>query len=366
MIQAMFSPFQFIPRWLRLVVVAVFWGAAATSLAAGSDVTKRLRVLAWPGYADAEIVKSFEQRHGAHVELTVIDSDAVLWQKLSANQGGDFDVFAVNTAELQRYIDARLAQPVEPKRIANTRRQLPRFRDLSAIPGLVRKDAAGAKAYGIPYTYAAMGLIYDRRQIASPPQSIAALWDPTFRGKVIAYDGGTHNFSLAAQYMGATSLFRLTDAQWPRAVDELIALRRNALGFYHQPEESVRLFQRHNAALMFANYGMQQVHLLKAVGADIGYVIPREGALAWLDCWVIARGAADSTLAHDWINHVLEDQASEFLVKRQGLANTITDAATDQAGDRLRWLEPVEDVTRRELLWDRIRSGSRAAHVLAP
>ncbi|PLX72710.1 MAG: spermidine/putrescine ABC transporter substrate-binding protein, partial [Azoarcus sp.] len=33
-----------------------------------------LRVLAWPGYADPDVVKVFEQRTGSRVEVTVIDS----------------------------------------------------------------------------------------------------------------------------------------------------------------------------------------------------------------------------------------------------------------------------------------------------
>jgi len=59
-----------------------------------------LRVLAWPGYADSDVVKTFEQRTRSKVEVTIIDSDDVLWQKVSQNNAGNFDVFAVNTAEL--------------------------------------------------------------------------------------------------------------------------------------------------------------------------------------------------------------------------------------------------------------------------
>ena len=103
-------------------------------------------------------VQAFEQRTGSKVEVTLVGSDEALWQKINARNGADFDVFAVNTAELQRYIEARLVQPMDPAAIPNTRRQLPRFRDLGTISGLVHDG----KTYGIPYTYAEMGLIYDR------------------------------------------------------------------------------------------------------------------------------------------------------------------------------------------------------------
>jgi len=345
-------------------LMAAVLGLALTSTAAVAAPV--LRVLAWPGYAEPEVVRDFEARMGARVELTVIDSDESMWQKLSAHQGADFDVFAVNTAELQRYIQARLVKPVDPARIPNAAKQLPRFRQRNAIAGLVHLEAGVPQTYAIPFTYSEMGLIYDRRQISVPPTSIAALWDPRLQGKVIVYSGGTHNFSLAAQKLGAASPFKIETALWPRTVDTLIDLRRNVLGFYNQPDESVRLFKRHNAALMYANYGTQQLHLLKSQGIDAGYVIPREGALAWLDCWAMTRGVRDPALAHAWIDQLLGEQASRLLAERQGLASTTAESDSSKPGVRLLWLEPVEDASRREALWARIRSGDRASRVLAP
>ena len=321
-----------------------------------------LRVLTWQGYADADVVKEFERRHGVRVEVTQIDSDTALWQRLMASGGEDFDVFAVNTAELQRYIAAGIAQPINPAAIPNIARQLPRFRDVAAIPGLMH----GGRLYGIPYTYAEMGLIYDRAQFARPPDSIAALWDPRLQGKVLAYNGGTHNFSLARLSLGAATPFRIAPGGWGEAVQRLIELRRNVLAFYSQPDESVALFRSHRVALLFANYGRQQLQLLRAAGVDVGYVIPRDGTLAWLDCWVVARGAQERKLVDAWLDYMLEPQVSGLLVSRQGLGNTISEAPGERAPSKLSWLEPVEDVGRREKLWARIISGDRVGRVLAP
>lgn len=354
-------------RWapVRLVLL-LLWGMILGLQAgishAGEVIAapQVLRVLAWPGYADADVVQRFEQRMGAHVELTLVSSDDVLWQKISKDRGANFDVFATNTAELQRYIDQSLALPVAPEAIPNTRHQLPRFNNLKSVAGITRQGAV----YGIPYAYAEMGLIYDRNQISEAPDSITALWDARYRGKVLAYNGASHNFSLAAQVLGKPSPFKLVTDDWPQAVASLVALRRNVLGFYTLPEESVELFQRHRAALLFANYGTQQLQLLREAGANVGYVIPREGALAWLDCWVIARGVKNPALASAWINYTLERDVSQLLASRHGLSSTVATGADAQS--RLLWLEAVEDVERRSRLWERIMSGDSVGKVLAP
>jgi len=337
-------------------------GWALISLALGAQAQGTLRVLAWPGYADPDVVRAFEQRSGARVEVTTIESDDVMWQKLSANRAEDFDVFAVNTAELQRYIRADLVVPIDTRAVPNTARQLPRFRNLKGIPGLTQ----GNRVYAIPYTYSEMGLIYDRQQVKEPPTTLRALWEPRYQGKVLLYNGSTHNFSLAAMAMGDRTPFYLDEREWPAAVEQLIALRRNAMGYYGQPEESVEMFMAGHAALMFANYGSQQLQLLKSAGADVGYAIAREGALAWLDCWAITRGAKDLGLAQAWINFFLEPLAGNALLTRQGLANTTSESPYLRPQDKLKWLEPVENVDRRSRLWDRILAGDRASKVLAP
>lgn len=312
-----------------------------------------LRVLAWPGYADPDLVTIFEKRHGVSVEVTFVDSDDELWAKVNGSNGADFDLFAVNTAELQRYIDTGLSIPVRIRNIPNRSKQLPRFQDLASIPGLTRDG----KVYAIPYTYSAMGLIYNRKLVHSPPTSMRAMWDPSYRGKVLAFDTSNHNFSIAALAFGLGDPFRLDQRSFGEVVRKLIALRRNVRAFYGTPEEVVEMFQGNDIALIFANYGTQQVKQLRAAGADIGYVIPDEGALAWLDCWSIARGAKDRDLAEAWIDHTLDRSVSLALTQRQGLANTITRPESRSEGDKIIWLQPLEDYQRRERVWQRIRAG---------
>ena len=326
--------------------------ALACLLAPPLQAEETLRILTWPGYADSDLVQEFAERYGVKVNVSLISSDDSLREKLSVNQGGNYDVFAANTAEIQHYIDQQLVQPLQASAIPNTKRQLWRFRNLQSIPGITQ----GATTYAIPYTYAEMGLIYDRQQFSSPPDSLASLWDPHYRGKVLAYDGSSHNYSIARLLQGGAP-FQIAEQDFPAVNAKLIELRRNVLTFYSLPEESVSLFREQKIALLYANYGRQQLKLLQDAGADVGYVIPKEGALAWLDCWAISRGAKNLQLAQHWINFTLEPRVSRELSRRQGLANTLEAPAESSNLDKIVWLEPVEDAARRAHLWTRIRSG---------
>ncbi|RBB36166.1 spermidine/putrescine ABC transporter substrate-binding protein [Burkholderia reimsis] len=345
-------------RRLLIILTAGLLAAALPVLAASPETVNDnvLRVLAWPGYADSDVVSAFEAQFHVRVEVTFVDSDEALWTRMHSAAPPPYDVLAANTAEIQRYAHERLLAPIDLSRIPNRRRQLPNFQQLATIDGLVEEGAA----YAIPFTYSSMGLIYDRKQVSAVPRSMRELWNPRYRGKVLDFNSAQHNFSFTALALGYPDPFRLSPAQTLAVAHKLIDLRRNLLTYYTLPEEATALFVQHRAALMFGNYGTQQVELLRRAGADVGYVIPDEGALAWLDCWAVTRGVQHPELAFAWINYMLEPAIGALLTERQGLANTFAPPpGLDTGHQHLVWLQPVEDIARRESLWSRIVSGDR-------
>jgi putative spermidine/putrescine transport system substrate-binding protein len=341
--------------FLTLLINAAICASLLSSapVAAAGNV---LRVLAWPGYADADVVKTFETRYNAKVEVTWVDSDEALWAQMHAQDTPPFDVLAANTAEIERYTRANLLAPLDLTSLPNTKKQLARFQARSSIEGLT----SAGQVYAIPFTYSSMGLIYDRKQFAVVPRSMRELWNPRYRGKVLDFNSAQHNFSFTALALGYPHPFQLDATQMRVIARKLVDLRRNLLTYYTVPEEATAYFVQHKVALMFGNYGTQQVESLRRAGADVGYVIPDEGALAWLDCWAMTRSARDRELALAWINYMIEPDVSALLTQRQGLANTLTAPAEGNDQAHIVWIGPVEDIQRREELWTRIVSGDRS------
>jgi putative spermidine/putrescine transport system substrate-binding protein len=327
-------------------------GLVLSISAAMASAKEVLRILTWPGYAEPEQVKLFEKRFDVTLDISYVGADDELWQRASRNQGRNFDLIALNTATLQRFIDQNLLQAIDVSQIPNLKRQLPRFRNIAAIS---RDD----KVFAVPYAHSAMGLIFNKKLVKTPPTSMSELWNPAYKDKVLAYDGSAHNFSLAAMQLGFRDPFSLNQKEMVASVSKLVELRRNVLKFYKTPEEVVEIYRESPIALIYANYGEQQVSMLRKAGADIGYVIPKEGALAWLDCWAIMSGASNPELAHEWINFTLGKEMSRQLTVGQGLANTVQESNYIQAGDKIIWIEPVENAAERASLWSRITSGHK-------
>ena len=316
---------------------------------------EELRILAWQGYADDDWVAQFEQETGAKVSVVYAQTDDEIWSKMKGSEGEDFDLFAVNTSELQRYIDAGIAVPHDLGQLPNQQKTLPQFRDLATVRGVTRDS----KVYGIPFAFDSIGLIYDTTKVKTPPDSMQALWDPAYKGKILLYDASAHNFSFAALAEGIENPFDLTDAQLGEIKQKLIELQGNALSYYQSADEALQIYKDNDVALIFANFGQQQLKLMQAAGAPVAYVVPKEGALAWLDTWALSKGAKNPELAEKWVNFVLQEKISDALTQRNGFGNTVTPLATAGSNDKFVWLLPVENFQKRNDLWNEIKAAAQ-------
>lgn len=329
-------------------------GAAA--LAAGLWVSaasaETLRVLAWEGYSDPDWVKDFTKDTGIDVDVVFVGSDDEIWAKIKGSEGKDFDVMAVNTAQLQRYIDADLVKPWDLSKIPNQKEVLPRFQDLSKITGLTRDG----KAYGIPFCFDSIGLIYDTDKVQPAPTSMSVLWDPQYAGKVLAYDNGEHNFSFTALTLGIANPFHLSTEQFAAIKDKLIDLKKNTLSFYTTADEALQIYQNNDVALIWANYGQQQLKAMQKVGAHVAYIAPTEGSLSWLDNWAMTSGAKDPDAAAKWVNFLLDKKIGAQLSERTGFGNTAVASSNANDNDKLVWIESVEDPLKRSDLWNEIKA----------
>ena len=325
-------------------------GPIATARAA-----EELRILAWQGYADDDWVAEFEKETGAEVSVVFAQTDDEIWSKIKGSEGEDFDLFAVNTSELQRYIDAGLAAPHDLAKIPNQQQTLPQFRDLAQVRGVERDG----KVYGIPFAFDSIGLIYDTTKVDPPPTSMNVLWDPKYQGRILLYDASAHNFSFAALAEGIENPFDLTDAQLAEIKGKLIELQKNALSYYQSSDEALQIYNSNDVALIFANFGQQQLKLMKDSGAPIAYVVPKEGALAWLDTWALSKGAKNPELAEKWVNFVLQKKISDALTQRNGFGNTVTPLATANPDDKLVYLLPVENFQKRSDLWNEVKAAAQ-------
>ncbi|MGF1771098.1 extracellular solute-binding protein [Vibrio wakamikoensis] len=318
-----------------------------------------LKVLSWHGYTDQNVVTAFKTKHRIDVEITYINNDRELRNHIE-DSNKQYDVVALNSAELRRYIKLLKVDPINTSKISNLKWLSDQFTPLSSNP----ETSYSSDVYGIPYTFSSMGLIYSKDRVDQPPRTWRALWSQIYQNKVLGYDGGTHNVSLAAIALGLPDPFQIPSQHDKQIAEQLITLRENALTFYDSVNEATELFNKFELSLMFANYGHQQLNALRKSGANVGYIIPDEGALAWVDCWAILADSAHTDLAHLWIDFLLEPWVQRSLIDRHGLQSSLGQFSQQTSQEKLIWLSPVESGSKREAMWNAVYSGKSLSTVL--
>ncbi len=329
--------------------------AAAASIAAPAVVraqARELRILTWEGYAGPEWLDKFKSDTGATVNIVYAGSADEMFAKMQGSQAADFDIVSFDTSLFPRYIDAKLIQPMDPAKIPNLKNIAPEFADVKAV-------MKGEARYGLPFAWGSLPLVYDTAAFPTPPESWEVMWDEQYAQQMLWMDDANNSITTAALVVGAANPYQLTDEDFAKVRDKLIAQKKLSLSYYAGFDDGVNLFAQNGIKLMFS-MGEPQVPALVKKGIQAALTIPKEKAVGWLDCWELSAGAKDLDLAYAWMNACMDSAVGKVLTEKNGYGNTtntdVNKAAGLTYGDKLSWLETAENYEKRVAVWNEIKA----------
>lgn len=317
---------------------------AAPALAAEGEV----RIFTFEGYTDPEWVSKFEEQTGCEVKSTFTGSVDEMFAKMRGSDGADFDLISIDTSLFGRYVEQDLIQPYDMSKITNTANLLTAFQSVDEA----QHDGG---VYGIPIAWGSLGLIYDKDEVDPAPTSWDILWSEEYAGRIIVLDDTNNNIVNAAIILGYEDPFNLDEEQMQAVKQKLIDQKKVLLSYFAGFEEGNNVWESGAAVLMFSMGEFQAVDLRER-GYNVEYVIPEEGAIGWLDTWALSKGAEDVGCAHQYVNFYLEPWVGELMSEKYGYGNTTTVSESLDYADRLTWLAPAEDFTRRTEIWNEVKA----------
>jgi spermidine/putrescine transport system permease protein len=303
---------QAVCSWQRVASVAFL----LASLLAGpllwhrwnapAEARQVLHLFIWSGYLAPDTLKVFEQRFNARVQCDLYDSNEALVAKLSSGRAG-YDVVVPGDYTVQMLRRRGLLAPIEQGLIPDIERNLdPRFLNRAFDPG---------NRYSVPYIWGTTGIGYRKDYIRQRVDSWSILWDPKYRNRIVMLDDMRENFAAALKWRGHSINSR----------DPKIIHRAKALLEQQKP-----LLQAYNSSnfqelLVSGDAWLVQGWngpLLKAVveNPNIGYVVPREGTALFIDSFCVPVDAPHKTLAHQFINYMLDAETAAAVMNHTGYA----------------------------------------------
>jgi putrescine transport system substrate-binding protein len=281
--------------------------STAAPAATGGDQV--VNVYNWSDYIDPEVVKSFERETGIKVRYDVFDSNEVLETKLLTGNSG-YDVVVPSAYFLERQVKAGVFAKL----------------DKSKLPGLANLDpeltqrAAGhdpGNEHSVVYMWGTTGIGYDADKVkAIMPDAPLDSWKLVFDPAVLARfkDCGVSMLDDPTDMVGTALLFLGKDPNSEseadlKAAEDVLMKIRPYLRTIHSSQYIDQLANGELCVVVgYSGDVLQASDRAAEAGKplNIGYSIPKEGALMWFDTLAIPADAAHKDNAHKFIEYLLQ------------------------------------------------------------
>ena len=278
---------------------------------------QKLRILTWADYVPADLVTAFTQETGIAVEITLSNNEEMI-SKLRATGGAGYDLVQPSQDRIASVTrDFGIYKPIDLSKV-----KLEEFQP--ALLDIVKRNATiDGRLYGLPYLWGTDGLVVNEERAKAAGAPIGDYLDlckPALRGRTairlrrpalmaFAFALGKDPFALYGDARAYAALLDQVGAT-------LIACKPNFKFFYDNKDQLLNGFRSGElvAAMMWDTGGWT----LNRENPSIDYVVPRSGALGWLDTFALpARGRNDAA-AYAWINFTMRPENAARVIKSVG------------------------------------------------
>jgi spermidine/putrescine transport system substrate-binding protein len=295
-------------RWLGLAGVALLLAGCATAAPTPTPpptpaaLTSPIVLYNWEEYMPQPVLDAFADEYGIEV---VVQTYASQEEAVAAIRAGAvaYDVAVIANDMLPALIaEGRLAE-IDHTAVPNFANISPNFRDLIFDPGNV---------YSIPYLWGTTGLLVRTDLTAAPVTRWADLWDERYAGKVAARLLPTELLTVALRALGYSDHSEKPD-EVEAALQRLVALKPGLRFVDVESGNALAPLLAGDVVLMVGWNG--DAITARQTDPAVAYVLPEEGAIAWVDNFVIAADSPNRRAAELFIDFVLRPEISAQIVE---------------------------------------------------
>lgn len=289
--------------------------AALCSFVAGCsrvDSSKRLRIITWSDYVPAEVAADFEKETGIHVELTLSNNEEII-SKLHATGGAGYDLAQPSVDRITGVErEFGLYKPIDLSKV-----NLEQFRP--EILATAQKIATlDGQLYALPYLWGSEGLVVNSKDTTISDYTDLCRAD--LKGKTsmrlrrptlmaFAFSLGKDPFAL----YGDPKAYEALMEEVGRKLSQCKAIVR----FFFDNRDQLLNGMRSGeitAAMMWDTGGWT----LNRENPDLRYVVPKSGALGWLDTFALPYKGRNDEGAYKWINFTMRPENAARITRKVG------------------------------------------------
>lgn len=289
-----------------------------------------VHVYNWSDYIGSRTLADFERETGIRVVYDLYDGNEMLEAKLVAGRSGYDVVFPSARPYAARHLRSGLYRPLE-------RERLPHWPHLDEEVLASLEDIDPGNRHLVPYLWGTTGLGVNLRLVrerlgGDPPASWSLLFDPANAERLrdcglSVLDEEQEAFAAALLYLGRDPHEESEEAI--AAVAAAYAAIRPHLRYFHSSRYLEDLASGALCVAMAYSGDVLQARTRaeeSGRGADIAFLLPKEGALRWIDVIAVPRDAPHPAEAHAFIDFLLRPAVIAAISAEVGYASGNRDA----------------------------------------
>ena len=274
--------------------------AAASSLGfwpwnLGAAEGKSITVLNWQGYGTDEkfALKTFTDSTGVEVKHDYYNSEPEMLTKLRTNPGA-YDMVVVNSARDSQAQAEGLIDPVDLSKVPNAAGLADAFK---TNPNILIEG----KTYGVPWVWG-MNAIAVRKGQTGKVDSYAAFADKTYAGKAALFDDAVTEIAVAALLTGQ-DINNPSDMK--KIGDTLKSFKPEIKLTWSSEDEWNKAFAAgaFDISIFWSGAVTRAINLHQQ---PVEFVIPKEGAIGWLDNLCIPASSTKKELGLAYANLMID------------------------------------------------------------
>lgn len=249
----------------------------------------------YSSYFDESIARDFEKATGVRVTVDYINGQEALLSKLQAGSCS-YDVMVVSDYMVEVMRRQSLIAPLDFALIPNIRHITPSFRRMYFDP---------SGEYCAPYAFGFTSIGYDADHVKEPVDSWKALWDARYKDRVALVDDMRSVLAIPYILLG----YSINDTD-PRHLEEAanLLLEQKKIVKKYESNRQEEMYQA--GEIVLSQIWSGAMLRLNRANPKFRFVIPKEGALVYVDNFCVRKGSENFREASQFIDFVLRRDMS--------------------------------------------------------
>lgn len=275
-----------------------------------SEDLQTLRIYNYNDYIDKNILINFAKENNLKIRYEYYENNDQLVQKIKSQKDG-FDLACPSINYISKLQERGYLLDINSSKLKN-------FNNINKI-FLKQNNNSITQSY-LPYFWGTIGIVYDKTKV-KPINSWNDLWREDLKDSLLFGSDYRDMFGVILKSLGYSANTQ-NQQEIEKGYLKLIQLIPNIKAIGSEDVSKYFLVDKFSVGIVFNG----DAKIIHDAQKNFSYIYPKEGAIQWMDGFVILKNGANQDLAYKFLDYILEPKNGASIANEIGYATANQEA----------------------------------------